>query len=811
MANDIVVDFYERADSLRGKRNELEGILRDKPEARNTISNLLRARWIANQESERLKRALNLDTAMDENQLTQEIAEFPKWLEALLEVNKTESDLRKEVLAYYAEYLEYRKELVELKEQEKKHVKCDTLLYIDMVKSTRLSQELTTGWFAVLINDFIEISGISNASDSDATKLNTWGDGFLLAFTSASAACEFAKRVVIALLSNEKNVSHARPFAHIGIATGDYFLGIYFETWVGQGINLAARVCDASQYCQVLLDKVSVDKARSDADPKKVANFESIDMYLRDFGPQKLYSLEWWTDKTTVSCFRIACKDQDHIPVLIDIIRNNHDDLNVVNYRKGANGEVYVRHDLDIFKIQGFARRLAALFQRYLCENPALGSPDLRWSVSYGPNVKTEPNCGVPYVLSQIGTYNEIFKRVEDYSGNNNIGALITIKDEELPGGYSKRLQILDESMFLSGIGNVSLYRMDEEVLQEKSVLYFKVDGNVNWKLADIAHEKIRDRDIESNIDNDENGIDNEIYIPYDDGNVIAAMQDAKTLIKEIQKKPLKEEISVRWAVGCGLVEQDEKSTVSVPFALARMGGCKRICKGSSSSSPGVINNEGFLLALDRVPGMKCISSILVSDKSPWTRRISAMFSRRKITISEEKMAIPGIGRVLIGNIDAIGYSLHHAISRVRRKIIRKVKILKWYIVGTVILGVIIGSVWRISVRQEPLIVDPTPPPIESPGPADIRPVSTDLSLEINEIEEGIFSIKISAPDKALNIDSYEIIELPEEIKVGIFDQLDVSRYSLVSQSTTRIKVVALDENGNEVAYSEDMVIRDIE
>ena len=131
-----------------------------------------------------------------------------------------------------------------------------TLLFTDIERSTELAQHLgDRRWLAVLRQHNALIRG--QVRVNGGMEVKSQGDGFMLAFASASQAIAAAVGVQRALVAQpiQAGADHIR--VRIGVHTGEVLRD--HDDFFGHHVNLAARIADAAGAGEILVSALTVD------------------------------------------------------------------------------------------------------------------------------------------------------------------------------------------------------------------------------------------------------------------------------------------------------------------------------------------------------------------------------------------------------------------------------------------------------------------------------------------------------------------------------------------------------------------------
>ena len=131
-----------------------------------------------------------------------------------------------------------------------------TLLFTDIERSTELAQHLgDRRWLAVLRAHNALVRAEVQANDGMEVKAR--GDGFMLAFASASQAIAAAVGVQRALVARPIQAGDHRIRVRIGVHTGEVLRDQ--DDFFGHHVNLAARIADAAGAGEILVSALTVD------------------------------------------------------------------------------------------------------------------------------------------------------------------------------------------------------------------------------------------------------------------------------------------------------------------------------------------------------------------------------------------------------------------------------------------------------------------------------------------------------------------------------------------------------------------------
>jgi tetratricopeptide (TPR) repeat protein/class 3 adenylate cyclase/DNA-binding XRE family transcriptional regulator len=163
-----------------------------------------------------------------------------------------------------------------------------TLLFIDMVESTRLLQQLGEGYTELLAGYRRIIR--TTFGQWNGYEVDTQGDAFFFVFVRALDAITAAVALQRALMAHSwtKNVTVQ---ARIGLHTGEPRLSS--EGYVGLDVHHAARIMSVGHPGQILLSQTTHDL---------IQDALSQDMVLRDLGEHHLKDLQRPTHLFQVSC-----------------------------------------------------------------------------------------------------------------------------------------------------------------------------------------------------------------------------------------------------------------------------------------------------------------------------------------------------------------------------------------------------------------------------------------------------------------------------------------------------------------------------
>ncbi len=131
-----------------------------------------------------------------------------------------------------------------------------TLLFTDIVDSTRLSEELGDIAWSHLIKDHLERLRLV-IQGKGGSVVKTLGDGGMYVFSSGSSAL----RAAIGIQRSLAESSHRQIHVRIGVHTGDV---IHTEgDYLGMTVNKAARVAAAAQPDEILVSSTTADLVSS--------------------------------------------------------------------------------------------------------------------------------------------------------------------------------------------------------------------------------------------------------------------------------------------------------------------------------------------------------------------------------------------------------------------------------------------------------------------------------------------------------------------------------------------------------------------
>lgn len=163
-----------------------------------------------------------------------------------------------------------------------------TLLFIDMVESTRLLQQLGDGYTGLLA-DYRHI--VRTAFGRwNGYEVDTQGDAFFVVFARALDAITAAVAIQRALIAHgwPENVT---VLARIGLHSGEPQLSS--EGYIGLDVHHTARIMSAGHPGQILLSQTTHDLVKYAL---------SEDMFLRDLGEHRLKDIQQPTHLFQLSC-----------------------------------------------------------------------------------------------------------------------------------------------------------------------------------------------------------------------------------------------------------------------------------------------------------------------------------------------------------------------------------------------------------------------------------------------------------------------------------------------------------------------------
>ena len=159
---------------------------------------------------------------------------------------------------------QYRSRVVEF--QRRHRVGLVTLLFTDLVGSTKLKQELGDSTAIPLIQQHHSLVRQTLAQFAEGEEIDTAGDSFFLMFTKPSDAVRFALK----LQAGNRELSAQAPkpvLDRVGIHVGEVFIddapeGIKPKDLLGLQVDTCARVMSLAEGDQVLMSRFAFDNAR---------------------------------------------------------------------------------------------------------------------------------------------------------------------------------------------------------------------------------------------------------------------------------------------------------------------------------------------------------------------------------------------------------------------------------------------------------------------------------------------------------------------------------------------------------------------
>ena len=166
-----------------------------------------------------------------------------------------------------------------------------TIIFTDIVGSTEMMERLgEEAWLDMIRAHNRLVRGVVAKSGGDVVK--SQGDGFMLAFASASAALLCAVELQRAV--RQLSAAHHGPSVHvrIGVHTGNVFQ--LDEDFFGKAVVLAARITGQAEGGQILVSAASKEFTERLGRWSYCAPTSLRLKGLAD--PQRVYSLGWQSD-----------------------------------------------------------------------------------------------------------------------------------------------------------------------------------------------------------------------------------------------------------------------------------------------------------------------------------------------------------------------------------------------------------------------------------------------------------------------------------------------------------------------------------
>ncbi|MDQ3486073.1 MAG: protein kinase [Actinomycetota bacterium] len=183
-----------------------------------------------------------------------------------------------------------------------------TLLFTDIERSTELAQHLgDRRWLAVLRAHNALIRAEVRANDGMEVKAQ--GDGFMLAFASASQAIATAVGVQRSLVAQPIQAGDHRIRVRIGVHTGEVLRDA--DDFFGHHVNLAARIADAASAGEILVSALTVDLlASGDGDGVPLGPWRKLTLKgLRE--EQRVAPVQWDWPRVSDDVDRLAEAEED--------------------------------------------------------------------------------------------------------------------------------------------------------------------------------------------------------------------------------------------------------------------------------------------------------------------------------------------------------------------------------------------------------------------------------------------------------------------------------------------------------------------
>jgi class 3 adenylate cyclase/DNA-binding CsgD family transcriptional regulator len=154
-----------------------------------------------------------------------------------------------------------------------------TFLFTDVEGSTRMVRALGTAAYGEVLDEHRRLLRTAFA-ENDGVEIDCQGDGFFVAFRTASSAVRAAVRAQLVLAGHrwpEDGVVRVR----IGIHTGE--AAISDGSYMGLAVHQAARICTSAHGGQVLVSSTTRDLVEPDL---------PADLRLHDIGPVRLRGID---------------------------------------------------------------------------------------------------------------------------------------------------------------------------------------------------------------------------------------------------------------------------------------------------------------------------------------------------------------------------------------------------------------------------------------------------------------------------------------------------------------------------------------
>lgn len=183
-----------------------------------------------------------------------------------------------------------------------------TLLFTDIERSTELAQHLgDRRWLAVLRSHNALIRAEVRANDGMEVKAQ--GDGFMLAFASASQAIAAAVGVQRSLVAQPIQAGDHRIRVRIGVHTGEVLRDE--DDFFGHHVNLAARIADAASAGEILVSALTVDLlAGGDGDGVPLGPWRQLTLKgLRE--EQRVAPVQWDRPRVSDDVDRLTEAEED--------------------------------------------------------------------------------------------------------------------------------------------------------------------------------------------------------------------------------------------------------------------------------------------------------------------------------------------------------------------------------------------------------------------------------------------------------------------------------------------------------------------
>jgi eukaryotic-like serine/threonine-protein kinase len=159
-----------------------------------------------------------------------------------------------------------------------------TIVFTDVEESSSLVSGLGDERARTLIREHDDLLRTTVAAH-DGVEIERAGDGFMIAFSTASRAVEFAVALERALVARPGDPSPIR--VRIGMETGEVIAED--QGYFGGTVFRAARISELAHGGQILISHATALIAGTQ--PSLLA--DAGDQELRGFGPQRLFEVNW--------------------------------------------------------------------------------------------------------------------------------------------------------------------------------------------------------------------------------------------------------------------------------------------------------------------------------------------------------------------------------------------------------------------------------------------------------------------------------------------------------------------------------------